>query len=190
MVSDHYLCLCATTDEEDAILFSLHDFVFRCQPFSKFMTIKGIVFMTFWQGLVIAIVFNLHQGGRWSADDSDNDASNDDDSSKNPINSPMAIQNVLICVEMLVFSIAHWCVFPTEEWEDNYRLKYYEKPGFGFKDFASDVSMIVESGKAARATRKNKRVGLEPLPTEEEEDTVQTLEDGGLNSNDLDERYA
>jgi hypothetical protein len=97
-----------------------------CQPFSKFLCIKGVVFMTFWQGLVITMVVSVHG----------------DDASK-----AANIQNVLICLEMLFFAIAHWCVFPPEEWQENYRPTEYAKPGMGLKDFAADMSILVQSSR-------------------------------------------
>jgi len=47
---------------------------------------------------------------------------------------------------MLFFSLAHWCVFPAEEWEPNYRPKQYAKPGLGIRDFAKDVRGIMRRG--------------------------------------------
>ena len=118
-----------------------------CQPFAKFATIKGVVFMTFWQGLIISIVCNIHQGGRWSV--------TDDDGNQNPRQKAIELQNVLICLEMLFFSIAHVCVFPTDEWEEGYAPRQYAKPGFGLKDFVSDMSLIVESSRASRRSKNS-----------------------------------
>ncbi|KAL7465099.1 hypothetical protein ACHAXS_005429 [Conticribra weissflogii] len=123
-----------------------------CQPFAKFMTIKGVVFMTFWQGLVISIIFHANNNN-------DNNNNHDDTSSTpnnnpNSITSPQRIQSILICMEMLLFSIAHFCVFPAEEWEEGYKVRFYEGPGFGFRDFAEDVSMIIDSGKRSLRARK------------------------------------
>lgn len=66
----------------------------------------------------------------------------------------MAIQNLLICVEMLIFSLAHWCVFPYEEWEPGYRPKQMARPGLGIRDFAKDVRVIMGRG----------RQGAVPIP--------------------------
>jgi hypothetical protein len=121
-----------------------------CQPFSKFMAIKGIIFLTFWQGLAISIFVNLNQGA-----DGDNDDVLDDNGDDQTAQEKAAeIQNVLICMEMLFFSIAHWCVFPAEEWEPDYRPKQYAKPGIGLKDFVSDMSFIMSSSSDARAYRR------------------------------------
>lgn len=113
-------------------------------PFSKFLCIKGIVFMTFWQGLIINIIVSLESGGRWEENNSDTD----------PREKAMRIQNILICLEMLLFSIAHWCVFPPEEYEEGYRRRKLPKPGIGFSDFVADVGLIVESSKKAKRSRR------------------------------------
>jgi hypothetical protein len=138
------------------------------QPFSKFMSIKGIVFLTFWQGLAISILVNLKF-------DSDNEFASGattivsaltnstaaDSTGASSISGPIyhqktaqeqaaEIQNILICVEMLFFSIAHWCVFPAEEWDEGYRPKSYAKPGIGLQDFVSDMSYIVSSSRRRR----------------------------------------
>lgn len=109
-----------------------------CQPFSKFLCIKGVVFMTFWQGLIISIVLNVHGTGN-----------------EDPVEKSHQIQNVLICLEMLFFSVAHWCTFPVEEWERDYRPRQYAKPGIGLKDFVSDMSVIMQQGNAARLRHRS-----------------------------------
>jgi len=63
-------------------------------------------------------------------------------------------------MEMLLFSAAHWCVFPAEEWEDGYKMKFYQGPGFGFKDFASDVNLIIDSGKRSMQARRGKKTDV------------------------------
>jgi hypothetical protein len=123
--------------------------------------------MTFWQGLVISIICNLHQGGRWEV--TDNDGGTD------PRHKAIALQNVLICLEMLFFSIAHWCVFPTEEWEEGYAPREYAKPGIGIKDFVSDMSLIVQSSKASRRSKQNNGGISEELIVDEEVGTDHDL---------------
>lgn len=115
------------------------------QPFSKFLCIKGVVFMTFWQGLIIDIVVSLNAGGRWE---------DSQDATDDPRDRAERIQNVLICLEMLFFSIAHWCVFPQDEWKEGYTRQELPKPGIGFSDFVSDMSIIVESSKQAKRYRQ------------------------------------
>ena len=68
-------------------------------------------------------------------------------------------QNILICVEMLFFSISHWCVFPAEEWAPNYQPKEMENPGLGIKHFVDDVGHIYKnrSGRSRRSRRRISR---------------------------------
>eukprot|EP00586_Coscinodiscus_wailesii_P019618 CAMPEP_0172506082 /NCGR_PEP_ID=MMETSP1066-20121228/191739_1 /TAXON_ID=671091 /ORGANISM="Coscinodiscus wailesii, Strain CCMP2513" /LENGTH=452 /DNA_ID=CAMNT_0013282945 /DNA_START=66 /DNA_END=1424 /DNA_ORIENTATION=- len=114
-----------------------------CQPFSKFMCIKGVVFMTFWQGLAINIYTAVTTKNNAPAD-------TDADANDTPSDPGMVLQNVLICLEMLFFSLAHLCVFPTDEWMEGYRPTTLEKPGIGFKDFVDDVKTVIGSSKAGR----------------------------------------
>jgi len=131
------------------------------QPFSKFMAIKGIVFLTFWQGLAISIFVNLHVSAKASKGDSSSamygtnsthasSQGSHDEGQKSPHEMAQEIQNILICLEMLFFSIAHWCVFPADEWEPGYRRKEFAAPGLGLKDFARDVRFIMESRRRRR----------------------------------------
>ena len=109
--------------------------------------------MTFWQGLAISIIFHASEGN------SNNESGDDDSASDSNSNgySANSIQHILICMEMLFFSAAHWCVFPAEEWEDGYKMKFYDGPGFAFKDFASDVNLIIDSGKRSMQARREKQ---------------------------------
>ena len=140
---------------------AVRDDLVWCQPFPKFLTIKGVVFVTFWQGLVISIVVNLKQRNgttsHWAQNELDDD----------PRERAEQLQNVLICLEMLFFSITHWCVFPAEEWEPNYQPRKVGNPGIGFKDFVSDVSEIYNQAgnnrRSAARRRRNKKLQLQQL---------------------------
>ena len=105
-----------------------------------------MVFLTFWQGLAISIIFHAS---------SDNNSDDEDDSSDTY--SAKSIQQILICMEMLFFSSAHWCVFPAEEWDPSYKARFYEGPGFAFNDFASDVGFVINRGKRSRQARRDKK---------------------------------
>ena len=100
-----------------------------CRPFAKFLTIKGVVFMTFWQGLAISLLADLTEVGGDNAEDWAKSA-----------------QNFLICLEMLLFSIAHFYCFPTEEWEEGYRVKH-TRAAFGDSmalwDFFQDLQLVL-----------------------------------------------
>lgn len=134
------------------LYYAARDDISWCQPLAKFMTIKGVVFMTFWQALVISVIFYMSSENEETNQTSTDDASDD---VRGSVDSPESLQHVLICMEMLLSSIAHWCVFPTEEWKDGYIVQFYEKPGFGFGDFASEVSMVVNSSHLSRRAARD-----------------------------------
>jgi hypothetical protein len=115
------------------------------QPFQKFLTVKAVVFLTFWQGLAISIIVQLQA----TSDNTNSNSSSNIDSELQAAQ----LQNFLICLEMLFFSIAHWFVFPVEEWEADYRPQVYAKPGIGLKDFVQDVGYIISSRSDARRYR-------------------------------------
>lgn len=118
-----------------------------CQPWPKFLTIKGVVFLTFWQGLAISMAVNFKH--------------EEQHTDINPRERASQLQNMLICLEMLFFSITHWCVFPAEEWEQD-RIGRpngnQPKAGIGIQDFVQDVSHIVKASRRRRARGKNIRL--------------------------------
>lgn len=101
-----------------------------CRPFAKFLCIKGVVFMTFWQGLALSVLAEATDVGGVDATEWARSA-----------------QNFLICLEMLLFSIAHFYCFPTEEWEEGYRIKH-SGGKFGdsiaLGDFFTDLKLILK----------------------------------------------
>ena len=63
-------------------------------------------------------------------------------------------------IHLSYHDVPHWCIFPTEEWEDGYKVQFYQGPGFAFGDFAADVSLIIDSGKQSiRARMEMKKNG-------------------------------
>jgi hypothetical protein len=88
------------------------------------------------------------------------------------------------CVEMLCFSIAHFFCFPTDEWEEGYRVKK-SRAAFGdsiaLADFFSDVKLVLSNGKGFK--RKKKKPKHDPIPegdetieTEPKEDSSNTID--------------
>lgn len=118
-----------------------HEDIEWCRPWPKFLCIKGVVFMTFWQGLAISLLANTAEdrsGG---------------DGQKTPREWSAQVQDMLVCVEMLFFSLAHFFTFPTDEWEEGYRpaessAKFGDNIALG--DFVSDVKFVVGSRKSGQ----------------------------------------
>jgi len=120
-----------------------------CRPFPKFLTIKAVVFLTFWQGLAILLYLVLTAAP---------------DEKEEALLEAHKYQNLLICVEMLLVAISQWCVFPAVEWKPGYEPRKMHTPGLGIKDFVSDVGQIVSnrsgrSRKGRKTTRRNNRRG-------------------------------
>lgn len=65
------------------------DLLVPYKPVLKFVTVKGVVFITFWQGLIISLLML-----------------------RRPREHASALQTWLLCVEMLVASILMWLAFP------------------------------------------------------------------------------
>mmetsp|Transcript_46393 Transcript_46393/g.68503 ORF Transcript_46393/g.68503 Transcript_46393/m.68503 type:complete len:451 (+) Transcript_46393:292-1644(+) len=74
-------------------------------PVGKFLCVKGVVFFTWWQGLGIYMLQDrglINDVGTWAADDV-----------------ATALQDYLVCVEMLFFAIAHHVTFTYKEYMGN-----------------------------------------------------------------------
>ena len=81
-------------------------------PLGKFLCIKGVVFFTWWQGVLIAALKNrglINNIGNWDKDDVAN-----------------GFQNYLICVEMFCFAIAHAFTFTHKEYLPNRAGDYHQ----------------------------------------------------------------
>ena len=88
-----------------------------------------LVFMTFWQGLAITILAETTDVGGGKSDEWAKSA-----------------QNFMICLEMLLFSIAHFYCFPTEEWDPDYRARASRglAESLAFGDFVQDLKLILK----------------------------------------------
>jgi len=134
-----------------------------CRPFAKFLCIKGVVFMTFWQGMALKIVAETTDlgGGGEDADSWSEE-----------------IQNFFICLEMLLFAIAHFYCFPVDEWQPGYK-RNFRKAKFGetlaLNDFFTDLKIVMKGAKRKNRSKK---------PSEHTilEDNESGTEDGSLAS--------
>eukprot|EP00591_Stephanopyxis_turris_P002353 CAMPEP_0195512042 /NCGR_PEP_ID=MMETSP0794_2-20130614/4151_1 /TAXON_ID=515487 /ORGANISM="Stephanopyxis turris, Strain CCMP 815" /LENGTH=216 /DNA_ID=CAMNT_0040639759 /DNA_START=669 /DNA_END=1319 /DNA_ORIENTATION=- len=71
-------------------------------PVGKFLCIKGVVFFTWWQGLAIVILQDqgfIKDIGTWNADEV-----------------AKGLQDYLVCLEMLLFAVAHSYTFTHQEY--------------------------------------------------------------------------
>ncbi|XP_076907923.1 protein LAZ1-like [Bidens hawaiensis] len=71
-------------------------------PLSKFLTFKSIVFLTWWQGVAIALLFSFGLVRSPRAQE---------------LQFKSSIQNFIICIEMGIASMVHLYVFPSEPYK-------------------------------------------------------------------------
>ena len=82
--------------------------------------------MTFWQGFIIQAMGSLGMVNEKAA---------------------LQIQNLLICIEMLIASLAHFYIFPYHEWQEGYKSvkekTIHIRDTLALRDFARDMKMMV-----------------------------------------------
>eukprot|EP00758_Cryptobia_borreli_P002880 Tbor_TRINITY_DN3361_c0_g1::TRINITY_DN3361_c0_g1_i2::g.23475::m.23475 len=90
----------------------LKEFMEGKQPLEKFICIKSVIFLTYWQGILIAIIAAngaLPKFDYWS----DKDA-------------PTGLQDLLICIEALFIAFGHKFCFGSEEYAIDMETTGYE----------------------------------------------------------------
>lgn len=93
--------------------------------------------MTFWQGLAISILASINEA---ESKASFKEAMGESWAEKT--------QSFLICLEMLLFAIAHFYAFPVEEWQEGYhRVESTQKFGdtVAIRDFLQDLKLVLNS---------------------------------------------
>ncbi|RKO91525.1 organic solute transporter Ostalpha-domain-containing protein [Blyttiomyces helicus] len=100
------------------------------RPMPKFICIKAIIFLTFWQGLFVAFLVwagIIHGKEDYSAN-----------------NIALALQDFLICIEMPFFAFGHRIAFPWTDYTDSrlssrVPLLHSVRDAFGVKDIVQDT---------------------------------------------------
>lgn len=102
------------------------------RPVPKFLSIKLIIFASYWQGFFLSILVWLG-------------AIPDDVQGYTPDNLAAAIQDTLICIEMPMFAIAHWYAFSWHDYADSrvsaarMPVWYAVRDAFGIRDLIEDT---------------------------------------------------
>lgn len=105
------------------------------KPVGKFLCVKLIIFASYWQGVMLAIL-NFSGVLPGSASTTGNNT-----------NIGVYIQNALLCVELIAFAIGHWHSFSYKPFTisaiPNGRLEFYYavKDMFGIKDLVHDFKL-------------------------------------------------
>lgn len=103
------------------------------KPVGKFLCVKLIIFASYWQGVLLAIL--NYFGVLPQADDG------------NGTNIGIYIQNALLCVEMVPFAIGHWFSFSYKPFTiselpyGRLKLRYALRDMFGIKDLLYDFKL-------------------------------------------------
>lgn len=107
------------------------------RPLSKFVCIKAVVFLTFWQGTAIALAVQLgiiRSSSEFSTFTAEDIA--------------QGLQNFLICIEMFLAALAHAYAFPPRDYMDpNIPTKGFTtnvRYMFDLRDVVDDVQDVLE----------------------------------------------
>jgi len=125
-------------------------------------------FMTFWQSMVIAILAN-----------STNMAGGKSDEHSDPELWGRQSQNFLICLEMLLFSIAHFYCFPTDEWEAGYRPTKEKRMSAGdnlaLGDFVNDLRLMLRGSDIALDNKRRSKKMSTKKKVDDDVDLLSTV---------------
>ncbi|KAJ5755469.1 Organic solute transporter Ost-alpha [Penicillium manginii] len=114
----------------------LHDDLTPFRPVPKFLSVKLIIFASYWQGFFLSILQWLGAMGNGLA-------------GYTPDNLAAAIQDSLICFEMPIFAIVHWYAFSWHDYADptisaaRLPVKYALRDAFGILDLVEDTKITV-----------------------------------------------
>lgn len=100
-------------------------------PWPKFCCVKGVVFLSFWQGTVIWALTCTETANPFASKEMAD-----------------AVQNFLICVEMFVAAVVHSYTFSADEWQPGYRPGpvVHVSDNLAVGDFVSDVRYAFSRG--------------------------------------------
>ena len=126
------------------------------RPWPKFLAVKGVVFMTWFQGVAIQLAVRFDVLGS-STNLSDRSAA-------------LAFQNFLVCVEMFLAALAHAHIFGADEWQPDYvpvHLHASVADNLAIDDFVKDFRSVLaekieEDAAAAGRSCRGGRRGVSP----------------------------
>ena len=133
------------------VYHAVHHHISNLWP--KFCSVKGIVFITYWQGILIWAM--TRYGGSLGG------------SSGSGPTVAETVQNFLICVEMFIASVVHIHTFSPDEWNPNYDPAHYGVSGnFAIPDFINDLCSLCRKHRA----RKKSSSKVKYVPVAQDDD--------------------
>ncbi|KAI9292334.1 DUF300-domain-containing protein [Neoconidiobolus thromboides FSU 785] len=112
-------------------------------PLAKFLCVKAIVFFSFWQGLVISALVStglVHLGNGLTEE-----------------HTAVALQDALICIELLFGAIAHWYAFTYKDYMPKNGILVRLKIFYAIRDAIGIKDIILDSVETYSGTKFNYR---------------------------------
>ncbi|XP_024387561.1 protein LAZ1 homolog 2 isoform X1 [Physcomitrium patens] len=103
-------------------------------PLAKFLTFKAVVFVTWWQGVIIAFIFSSGLAFRWF--------------SKKAIfrgHVQSGLQDLLICMEMAIAALVHVFVYPATPYVQEFNIMGIVAKTMVEEDLEGTVARVKES---------------------------------------------
>jgi hypothetical protein len=125
-VGSGYLYICILTNVSQCwalyclifFYYATHTELSPIRPVGKFLSVKALVFFTWWQSVIIAIMYNLDMIPHYQVTGTDGtgDTVGQQDQEWSPEDVAKGIQDYLICMEMFVAAVVHTFIFPHSEY--------------------------------------------------------------------------
>ncbi|KAG0626589.1 hypothetical protein M758_2G136600 [Ceratodon purpureus] len=103
-------------------------------PLAKFLTFKAVVFVTWWQGVIIAFIFSSGLALRWF-------------SRKEVFRGHVqrGLQDLLICIEMAIAAVVHVFVYPATPYVQEFNIMGIVAKTMAEEDLEGTVARVKES---------------------------------------------
>jgi hypothetical protein len=151
----------------------IHDTIAVHKPLAKFLSVKAVVFLSFWQSVLIAGLVHwgvIHNGSQFDTQQIQ-----------------VGLQDLCIAIEMFIAAVAHYFIFPVAPYEDGrvFEMLKESRPtqhGIGVEmavvvtDQPTSPAPSAAVGGAAPRREKMKSTTLEAIKAGETQEEVQTDE--------------
>jgi hypothetical protein len=125
-MSSGYLYICIVTNVSQCwalyclifFYYATHTELSPIRPVGKFLSVKALVFFTWWQSVIIAIAYNLDMIPHYQVTgvEATGTSQGQQQEEWSPEDVAKGIQDYLICMEMFVIAVVHTFIFPHSEY--------------------------------------------------------------------------